>query len=62
MIKRIHILGASGSGTSTLGTEISKTFGFTHLDTDNYYWLPTNPPFTMPREREERIALMEVNE
>lgn len=59
MIKRIHILGASGSGTSTLGAEISKVFGFTHLDTDNYYWLPTNPPFTMPRELEERIALME---
>ena len=32
-------------------------YGFKHLDTDDYYWLPTNPPFTMTRERGERIRL-----
>ena len=56
-VKRIHILGASGSGTSTLGHLIEKVYGFKHLDTDDYYWLPTNPPFTMQREKSERIHL-----
>jgi adenylate kinase family enzyme len=58
MIKAIHILGASGSGTTTLGRAISEKFGYTHLDTDDYFWLPTNPPFTMPRETKERQHLL----
>lgn len=37
--KNIHILGASGVGTSTLGAALSKRLPHTHLDTDNYYWL-----------------------
>lgn len=55
----IHVLGASGSGTSTIGREISNTYGFKHLDTDDYYWLPTNPPYTTPREVESRIQLIQ---
>ncbi|MGX5736421.1 ATP-binding protein [Bosea thiooxidans] len=54
---RIHILGASGSGTSTLGTAVAGARGVAHLDTDNFYWLPTEPPFTTPRPREERVSL-----
>lgn len=56
--KKIHILGASGSGTSTLGRLIETEYGFVHLDTDDYYWLSTNPPFTTPRERTEHIKLL----
>jgi len=54
----IHIFGASGSGTSTLGRKISKELGFTFMDTDDYFWLPTDPMFTTKRSREERIKLM----
>ena len=38
MKNKIHILGASGVGTSTLGVALSKHLPHTHLDTDDYYW------------------------
>lgn len=38
-MKRIHILGASGSGTSTLGEALSKELPHKHLDTDDYFWI-----------------------
>lgn len=57
-VEKIHIVGASGSGTSTLGKALEDNYGFKQLDTDNYFWLPTNPPFTTSRERNERIHLL----
>lgn len=59
MINRIHIVGASGSGTSTLAQAISEKFGYQHLDTDDYFWQPTEEPFTQTRSVEERIHLLE---
>jgi uridine kinase len=55
---RIHILGASGSGVSTLGTNLSSALSFPVFDVDNYYWLPTTPPFTTKRSIDERISLL----
>lgn len=54
----IHIYGASGSGTSTLGRKISEELGYKFMDTDDYFWLPTNPEYTTKRRKEERLALM----
>lgn len=54
----IHIYGASGSGTSTLGKKISEELGYKFMDTDDYFWLPTNPRYTTKRSKEERLALM----
>ena len=28
------------------------------MDTNNYFWLPTNPQYTTKRSKEERLALM----
>lgn len=58
MIKTIHILGASGSGTTTLGKELSKEIGYSHFDTDDYFWIKTDPPYTIKRSIEERIDLI----
>ncbi|MBF4691511.1 AAA family ATPase [Fusibacter ferrireducens] len=58
MIKRIHILGASGSGTTTLGEELSKEIDYSHFDTDDYFWIKTDPPYTTKRPVEERIDLI----
>ncbi len=55
MINRIHILGASGSGTTSLASEISQKFGYTHWDTDDFFWEKTDPPFTRQRKLEERV-------
>ena len=41
----ILIIGASGSGTTTLGKELEKHTDFVHLDIDDYYWEKTQPPF-----------------
>ena len=55
---RIHIFGASGSGTSSLAREIAGRYGHRHLDTDDYYWLPTSPPFRETRPVDQRLALL----
>lgn len=54
----IHIYGASGSGTSTLGRKICDELGWRFMDADDYYWLPTNPRYTAKRDKSERLALM----
>lgn len=54
----IHIFGASGSGTTTLGKRICEELGYALMDTDDYFWIPTNPRFTQKRPVDERIALM----
>jgi len=55
---RIHILGASGSGTTTLAKSLAEELGWTHYDTDDYFWAQTDPPFQKSREASERIALL----
>lgn len=59
MPHRIHLFGASGSGTTTLGAEVARALGARFLDTDTYYWIPTEPPFTTKRDPAERIAGIE---
>ena len=54
----IHIYGASGSGTSTLGRKICEELGYFFMDTDDYFWMPTDPMFTTKRPVEERLEMM----
>jgi len=58
MKNRIHIFGASGSGTTTLGKKLCEELGYFFMDTDDYFWLPTDPKFTVKRSAQERIELM----
>ncbi len=51
---RLHIFGASGSGVTTLGQQLSQRFNLPYYDTDSYHWVPTYPPFTIKRPAEER--------
>jgi hypothetical protein len=39
---RIHILGASGTGTTTLGKALADRLNCPHFDADRFYWLPTD--------------------
>lgn len=57
----IHIYGASGSGTSTLGRALADALGLVLMDSDDYFWQPTNPPFTTKRPIDERLALMRAD-
>ena len=55
----ILITGAAGSGTSTLGRELSKTVpDLEFLDADDFFWLPTNPPYQFKRHPDERLTLL----
>jgi adenylate kinase family enzyme len=56
--KRIHLLGASGSGTTTLGRALAQHLASPHFDTDDYFWLPTVPAFEQIRDRAVRQALL----
>lgn len=53
---RIHIVGASGSGTTSLAAELAGRYGHRHLDTDDFYWRRTDPPFREKRPPEEWLA------
>jgi adenylate kinase family enzyme len=55
---RIHVFGASGSGTSTLASAIAAAHGHRHFDTDDVYWLPTDPPYREPRQLHARLELL----
>ncbi|MBQ3484341.1 MAG: bis(5'-nucleosyl)-tetraphosphatase (symmetrical) YqeK [Clostridia bacterium] len=57
----IHLFGASGSGTTTLGRTLAERLGYVHMDTDDYYWLPTDPAFTQKRPIPERLAMMNAD-
>jgi len=55
---KIHILGPSGSGTSTLGETISKKYNFPWFDSDNFFWEQTDPPFLKKRIKKDRVQFL----
>ena len=55
---RIHITGASGSGVTSLGRALAGALALPHHDTDDYFWLPTEPPYREMRPIPDRIRLM----
>jgi len=54
----ILIIGASGAGTTTLAQALEREYDYKWLDTDDYFWESTDPPFVQSRPREERVALL----
>ena len=60
MISRIHILGAPGSGVTTLGKAIAGRLGFSHFDTDDYYWFTDDAlPYRRKRNPDHRRQLLQ---
>ncbi|MDX8047184.1 AAA family ATPase [Gracilibacillus sp. S3-1-1] len=55
MKNNIHILGASGSGTSTLGEALSDVLPHTKLDSDDYLW---ETKYTELRSAPERRSML----
>lgn len=51
---KIHITGASGAGSTTLGRELAGLLSYPYFDTDEYFWLPAEQPFTIRQEPELR--------
>lgn len=56
---RIHVTGASGSGTTTLARSLANHWSVPHADADDYFWLPSDPPYVNMRPENERLNLMQ---
>src|ERR1700733_1405548 len=54
----IHITGASGAGTSTLGRALAAGVDIAHFDTDDFYWLPVEPAYSAVRAVPEILQLL----
>lgn len=55
-VKHIHITGASGSGTTTLGKALSAVTPYIHFDTDDFFW---KTKYTAAYPLETRMRLLE---
>ena len=58
--QRVHIVGASGTGTTTIGRALADTWSVPHADVDDYFWEPTDPPYSTQRDPARRVELMEA--
>ena len=47
---KIYVTGPSGSGATTLGKTLSNRLNIFHQDSDDFFWLQTDPPFTTQRD------------
>ncbi|CNI17697.1 Uncharacterised protein [Yersinia massiliensis] len=54
----IHLLGASGSGTTSVGRQLEKLSGIRHFDTDSFYWQDSSVPYSYPRPESDRKKLL----
>ncbi len=55
---KIHIMGASCAGSTTLGKALSELLSYPYFDTDQFFWLPSETPFTVKREARERNEML----
>jgi len=55
---KIHLFGASASGVTTLGHALAKKLNIPYFDSDEYFWLPSEIPFALKRNPQERNQLI----
>jgi hypothetical protein len=58
-LERVHIFGAAGCGSSTLGRALAQRLECQHVDADDVYWLATVPPYQSRRAAPERARMLE---
>lgn len=58
---RIYLTGASCAGVTTLGRGLATHLAVPHLDVDDSFWMPTEPPFTTKRPPDDRVRLISAN-
>ncbi len=61
MYKHIHIFGASGSGATTIAKKVSTQVGYSHFDSDDYFWLKTDEPYTEERDKQECLDSLKTD-
>jgi adenylate kinase family enzyme len=59
---RIHVMGAPGAGTTTLGRLLAQQRGIPHFDSDDYHWFTSDPePYRRRRNPDHRRALLSAD-
>ena len=53
------MLGASGAGTTTLARALADHWSVPHADADDYFWVPSSPPYVEKRAESDRLELMQ---
>lgn len=56
--RHINIVGAPGSGTTTLGRALAARLGLGFADADDFYWKPTSPPFQEKFDIDLRLKMV----
>jgi adenylate kinase family enzyme len=56
--RHVHIFGAAGSGSSTLGVALARDLQCRHFEINHFFWMPTDPPHQAIRPRPERLKLL----
>ncbi|NJD26561.1 MAG: hypothetical protein FIB06_14285, partial [Betaproteobacteria bacterium] len=52
---RSLVIGAAGSGTSTLGQALASEFGASFFEADDHFWVASDPPYQTKRSPDERL-------
>ncbi|HEX8514051.1 MAG TPA: AAA family ATPase [Allosphingosinicella sp.] len=55
-LDRVGITGASGCGVTTLGAALAARLGSVHIDSDDHFWVATDPPFQVKRDVPDRLV------
>jgi len=55
-LNRVGITGASGCGVTTLGAALAARLEAVHIDTDDHFWVATDPPYQVKRDVPERLV------
>lgn len=59
MLKRLHLLGAPGSGVTSLGKALAARLSWQHFDTDDYHWFTEDVlPYRRRRNPDHRRQLL----
>lgn len=58
---KIQIMGASSAGSTTLGRTLAERLDIPFFDTDDYFWVATDPPYTTKREPALRNASIKAD-
>jgi adenylate kinase family enzyme len=53
---RVGITGASGCGVTTLGAALAAHLDAVHIDTDDHFWVATDPPYRVKRDVPDRLV------
>lgn len=56
---KIHIMGASCAGSTTLGNALSEKLGIPYFDTDDFFWERSDVPYTVRRDAPTRSRMLQ---